>query len=285
MSLSCEPTTCPDQKRLTDEGLIDFIEESAAKDKIECIDLKNALSSNITLQSIYHLKQFRKLRSLSIHEHQLNQSINCEPDSDKVNENLKNLTVEQDLLPDLCENSNYSLFTLSWLYPNVENLNISAMIFYEKDINKTTKWRENIKVLQCEIDSIRRLNKVCKIFPNLENLIVLWDINDFSLPSFEDDLMIEKSKIQHLEIDCSHHISENTIRKLITHFPELTHFKIILNRINNFWKKLIEESNVNILVQKRVLSPRGTAGIGSIGSMEHTIFQRTLFKSIRTLPD
>ena len=70
LALECSIGT-PDKKRLTDEGLLDFIEDSVAQSKIENLDLREALSCSITVESIFSLKKLTNLKNLSVNEEQL----------------------------------------------------------------------------------------------------------------------------------------------------------------------------------------------------------------------
>ena len=65
LALICKPLSCPNKNRLTDLGLIDFIEDSVARNKIETLDLGKAMKSSPLLGLFWDLK-FWRLSLLSI---------------------------------------------------------------------------------------------------------------------------------------------------------------------------------------------------------------------------
>ena len=66
LKISISPLDCSDNTRLTDEGLIDFSEDSVCRHSLETLDLSEAMFCKITSKSILKLKHLSKLQTLMI---------------------------------------------------------------------------------------------------------------------------------------------------------------------------------------------------------------------------
>ena len=247
LALICKPLSCPNKNRLTDLGLIDFIEDSVARNKIETLDLGDAVACNITLQSIVKLRKLPNLRNLSINENHFpqNELTFDEFDNENKNVQIKNLTVQLEFVA--IRHPDY-LKSLDILFPSVETLTISNRPPFEGKVIPCSNWAENVKILKCDIDSYRRLKNVLKNFPNLVSLTI---VCQFKMVVYSSDLEQVPNKIEYLEIDYTYAENRNAIRTLFSMFPKLKHFKSSVPHSDTFWKNVIrEESKIKISVNE-----------------------------------
>ena len=251
-------------KRLTEEGFVSFIENTLAKNQLECIDIlelpaKKEICS-VGINSLAQLSKLPKVEKLSINFLQLE---SCETfrntpfGGNKILEQIKSLFIylgfQQAAVSNIFSNTD-------WLFPEVINLKIDHRSRF-LDAIKLPHWEKSVKSLECKIFYPEELKHMFNTFLSLENLrLSNFPNSKHLLNKFNEQFSPRKLKsITILHVDCSSQ-SFKDIDYWISKFPKGIHFKLIVKNLvcENLLTKFIilggKRSNISIEVNRSLYS-------------------------------
>lgn len=256
-----QPSDGRNIKRLTEEGFVSFIENTLAKNQLECIDILNLPAKKdictVGINSLAQLRKLSKVEKLSINYLQLK---SCKPfrntsfGGSNILRQIKNLFIYlgyQAAVSDIFSNTD-------WLFPEVTKLKIDHRSRFSDTI-KLPHWEKTVKSLECKIFYPEELKHMFNTFLSLENLrLIHFPNSKYLFNKFNEQFSPGKLKsIAVLHVDCSGN-SFKDIDCWISRFPKKIHFKLIVknlvceNRLKKFIISECKRSNITIEVNRLI---------------------------------
>lgn len=190
--LILDPLTCPDKTRLTDDGLIDFIEDSKVAENLRVLHLDRALATEITPKSLFRLSKLPKLNELGI-------------GFDVFALNPELVSHYQIRLP-MIQRLKVS-FNLQWSYksevfpqtfPNVVHLHSKSLDYPWPSSALIGSWRQSLVSLRTN-GKLGDFSKILDSFENLKNLTLEMDAYNIGSMNFWNIFKEEKVPKNKLE--------------------------------------------------------------------------------------
>ena len=194
LKIELTPMLCPNKNRLTDEGFIDFIEDTKAKETITKLDVSHAFC-NISLRSVGLMYKFSKLVELHINLDMLSH-LQWDPKPPQ------NLSVRKLSITFIDIISNDQLRLLDGMFPKVASLRFDPFsipslnplkISSCKDLFKN--WTKSITCFHGACLNFDHLVNLVKVFPALIVISVYTETNYV----ISDETPISK-KIRYIQI-------------------------------------------------------------------------------------
>lgn len=216
LKIALEVLSTPDSRRLTDEGLIDFIEDS--KCQLEHLDLVEAESCSLTAESLVRLKKFSSLTSLEIHGNHLS-LLEHATRKDHVNLTVTRLRIVQHIFH---ESIKTILEGVDKVFVNVQDLDVDfslpgANIWREIDCIHLVNLPHSVRTFSGQVP--RHVDKLTKMFPGLKQL-TMTEVRGIEHASHK------MPQLKHLAIRLTDLRYVETLSELIPKFPNLERLEL-----------------------------------------------------------
>ena len=248
---------CPNLKKLklnkfedlTDDGLIDFIEDS--KSKIEELDIAyySDNAQGISFKSICKLDKMKSLRKFCVSVKQL-KYFSLVPEN-YTNENITFLKLKFDYLkPDCLENLTF----IEKIFPRVKKLHVTQIVFGLRSMShfQSKIWKHSVTEFKSDEMNFNLIHKLTQdSFPNIKVLKFDWDRDIY----LWDPPEIWQNNIEYLIISNQYEnqMNDNLIRQIIHKFSNLKKCKI---RLEKRWtsehddgKKAVKNFKIPVILQ------------------------------------
>lgn len=239
--LILNPLTCPDKTRLTDDGLIDFIEDSKAVETLEILHLDQAIAAEITPKSLSRLNKMSNLKELGVNfdvfalHPQLVSHYNIQLPMIKVLKMSFSLqwTYKTEIFPDI--------------FANVEHLQ-SKSLDYPWPSKAIGPWKHSVTCLRTN-GKLSDFPKILSSFQSLCHLILeleeydiaslaFWNIlKEQHIPSNKLKTLTLASPLHHFRYENIEHYRKDIIATFQAKLPNLKSMTLCLLEPHLSWKK------------------------------------------------
>ncbi len=162
LKIVLESLSCADNRRLTDDGIIDFIEDSNLN--LCQMDLSECVASDVTFKSLRILPKLTHLVAIKLYSEHL-QCFDLFFNQDSIHPGVKKLSIVVSLF-----DTDFSglVQNLCTVFPNVEKLEIESYFSASTALNTSLgNWRSSVKTLI--YDDERILKSLKPLLTNLES--------------------------------------------------------------------------------------------------------------------